>query len=147
MKVKLLSSDAKVPTRGTDGAIGYDLYAAESVFIPIGSTGKVKTDISLEIPMGQIGKIEDRSGMAIKGLRTGAGVCDPDFRGNIGVVLHNLNNDGDRDSLLMQKGYKVSKGDRVAQIIFYKVELPKLEQVESLSDTVRDQGAFNSTGR
>lgn len=147
MKVKLLSENAKLPTRGTDGAVGYDLYAAEDVFIPVNSTGKIRTDISLEVPYGHVAKIEDRSGMAAKGLRTGAGVVDPDFRGNIGVIIHNINHQNDRNSYLNQRGYKISKGDRIAQILIYKVELPELQQVDTLTPTARNEGAFSSTGR
>src|ERR1035437_2753504 len=96
MKVKLLHEKAQLPKRSSENAAGLDLYACEDVFIPVGETRLIPLGIAIKL-QGRYGvipylKIEDRSGMAVKGLRTGAGVVDYDYRGEIKVVMHNLNN-------------------------------------------------------
>ena len=94
MKIKLLSNLATVPTRGSEYAAGYDLYAAvpETTIIPANSVEKIPTDIAIEIPEGFAGLILARSGLATKeGLRPAncVGLIDSDYRGNIIVALYN----------------------------------------------------------
>lgn len=146
--------DAIIPTRSKPTDCGLDLYALEDVFIPVGETRKVKTGIALDIPVGHIGKIEDRSGMAAKGLRTGGGVVDPGYNGDVTVVLHNLNNnDADDETKLdrivtrFQFGYQIYKGDKIAQMVIYKVDTPALQEVGELWNSERGNNGFNSTGR
>lgn len=151
LKVKKLSETSKLPTRAHQEDVGYDLYSDEDKFIEIGSTVKIKTNIALEIPYGHVGKIEDRSGLASRGLRTGAGVIDPNFRGNIEIVMHNFSNtesmyskDGQWDRAVM--GYRVTAGDRVAQLLIYKVELPEIAVVKELESTSRGVKGFGDSG-
>lgn len=86
---------AKLPTRGSASAAGYDLYASENVTLPRGGRKVIATGISLAIPEGHYGRVAPRSGLASKhGIDTGAGVIDEDYRGLLGVLLFNF---GDAD--------------------------------------------------
>lgn len=147
IKIKRLSDNAKLPTRGSETSAGLDLYATKDVFIPRGATASIPLDISIEIPSNCVAKIEDRSSLAMKGLRTGAGVVDSDYRGALAVVLHNLSNEDSREPVLHYAGYKVKKGDKIAQLLVYEVDLSKPVEVEDLTDTKRGSGGFGSTGR
>lgn len=140
--VKLLREGAKLPTYGTAGAAGADLYACldQPVTIEPGETAFVPTGIALEVPEGCAGLVYARSGMACKrGLAPAnkVGVVDSDFRGEIFVVLHN------HGALPQQVGH----GERVAQILITPVLTPAYEAVEELSDTSRSGGGFGSTGK
>jgi dUTP pyrophosphatase len=142
MKIKLLNNLAKIPTKGSKEAAGYDLYAATDYDIEIqpSQTVKVDTGIAMAIPDGYFGAIFARSGLATKqGLRPAncVGVVDSDYRGPVIVALHN---DSERTQV-------VSAGDRIAQLVIlpYKTEL--LEIVDELDDTERGKGGFGSTGK
>ena len=90
LKVRLLSDQAIPPTRGTDGAAGFDLYAPRGVCIPPHHQEVILTDLAVQLPPQAYGKIQDRSENTVKHrLRVGAGLIDQDFRGNVGVVLEN----------------------------------------------------------
>ena len=142
VKIKKLSELAKTPTRGSEYAAGYDLYAATSEVTDIAphSTVKIPTDIAMEIPKRTFGAVFARSGLASKkGLRPAncVGVVDADYRGNIIVALHN-------DSDLVRT---VNNGDRIAQIILQKRYDMDFEEVEELDETERGDGGFGSTGK
>jgi dUTP pyrophosphatase len=140
MKVQHLSKDAITPTRGSSEAAGYDLYYSRKQVIDIGSERRVliPTDIALEIPVGYVGIIKPRSGLAYKhGLDVLAGVIDSDYRGNIGVVIQN------EDSV---KSFTVESGMRIAQIVFIKHESVEFEEVEDFGSTERGDGGYGSTG-
>ena len=95
------------------------------------------TDLQIAVPEGCYGRVAPRSGLAAKKfIDVGAGVIDYDYRGNVGVVLFNF---GDED-------FKVSKGDRIAQLICEKISYPQLEQCKTLDVTERGAGGFGSTG-
>jgi dUTP pyrophosphatase len=153
IKIKKLCSDAIVPTRAHSTDAGLDLYALQDVFIPIGNTARIKTGISISIPKGHVGKIEDRSSMASKGIRTGAGVVDFGYTGDLTVVLHNLNNSMNLEeypSIFDEKntlnGYKIKAGDKIAQLLIYRVNLGEIEIVENLEDSERSDKGFGSSG-
>ena len=98
----------------------------------------VKTDLALEIPEGYYGRMAPRSGLALKnGIDVFAGVVDSSYRGSINAILYNsdLTND-----------FRITKGDRIAQIIIEKHYNFPLEIVDTLSDTSRGSGGFGSTG-
>lgn len=141
MKIKLLSNLATIPTRGSEEAAGYDLYAAisETTIIPAHSTVKIPTDIAMEIPTGFAGLIMARSGLATKeGLRPAncVGLIDSDYRGNVVVALHN---DTSVNKTIIPK-------ERIAQLMIVPFESVEFEVVDELSDTVRAEGGFGSTG-
>lgn len=141
MNIKLLNDLAKIPTYGSEGAAGADLYAATDTDITIKphETIKIGTGISLEIPLGVFGAIFARSGIAARqGLRPAncVGVIDSDYRGEIIVALHN---DTDEHQI-------VPAGSRIAQLILMKYLVTPFDEVDELSDTERGEGGFGSTG-
>lgn len=142
MNIKLLSSNAKMPTKGSEEAAGLDLYAANDSIIVIQphSTVLIPTDIAIEIPRGMFGGIFARSGLASKrGLRPAncVGVIDSDYRGNITVALHN-----DTD-----EAKAIEEGERIAQLIIMPYVMPELKVVKELSDTERGSDGFGSSGK
>lgn len=141
MKVKLLHPAAKAPTRGSSQAAGLDLCSVEQLFIWPGERKVVSTGLSIEIPPGFYGQIAPRSGLAVKsGIMTMAGVIDSDYRGEIKVVLYNS-----ATRPLLPK-FEISPGDRIAQLILLATPAFPIEVVTELSDTVRADGGFGSTG-
>lgn len=143
MNVKFLNEYAKVPTRGSAYAAGYDLYAAidKPIIIFPGDTVSVTTGLAMEIPEDYFGAIFARSGLATKrGLRPAncVGVVDADYRGEVIVAIHN-----DSDKI-----QQIEPGERIAQMVFlpYRV-MGDFEVVDELNDTARGAGGFGSTGR
>ena len=145
IEVKRLSNTSQAPTSSHSGDAGLDLYANEDVFIKTGETATIRTGISLGIPKGFYGKIEDRSSLASTGIRTGAGVVDSGYNGEIKIVLHNLNNKNDSGHL--GHGYQIRKGQRIAQLIVQSVIPVRLVEVEALETSERGANGFGSTGR
>lgn len=136
-----VSALARIPTRGSEKAAGYDLYAAleEPVRIAPHETVKIDTGLQFEIPDGYFAAIYARSGIAAKeGLRPAncTGVCDSDYRGNYIVALHN-------DS---EKTRTVEPGERIAQMVVIPYLSVSFEEVDELSGTERGAGSFGSTG-
>ena len=126
LKVKLLSPEAKLPSKGSSLAAGYDLSSAQQLTIPVNGRALVQTDINISIPKGTYGRIAPRSGLAIKhGITTGAGVIDTDYTGPIGIVLFNH---GDQD-------FNIQKGDRIAQLILEQVANKPVIEVQELTQT------------
>lgn len=145
MKVFKLNSTAKIPTRNLPTDAGVDIYASNYAFIPCGGTAMVSTSIAIQVPVGYVGKIEDRSSMAKKGLRIGAGVVDSGYSGEVAIVLHNLSNRDEHVSGV--RGYLIQPGDRVAQLLLVKVETPQVEEVAELWTSDRGSNGFGSSGR
>lgn len=142
IRVKRLREGAMLPTYGSTGAAGADLYACleETVTIPAGETVFIPTGIAMEVPEGCSGLIYARSGLACKkGLAPAnkVGVIDSDYRGEILVALHNHS----KESRTLQNG------ERIAQMVITPVLTPAYVEAESLSDTVRSGGGFGSTGK
>ena len=141
INIKLLNKNAKVPTRGSEYAAGYDLYAATDYDIEIAphSTVKISTGISVELPNGTFGAIFARSGLATKkGLRPAncVGVCDSDYRGEYIVPMHN-----DTDEVMT-----IASGERIAQLIVMPFVGIEFNIVDELTETKRGDGGFGSTG-
>ena len=137
VKVKRLCNNARLPVRGSTGAAGYDLAAAQSAVVPAHGKLLVKTGLSLSMPTGCYGRIAPRSGLALKKfIDVGAGVIDEDYRGEIGVVLFNFGNDD----------FEVNMGDKVAQLIFEKIKTPEVVETDSLEETGRGDRGYGSTG-
>lgn len=142
VKIKKLVDGAVIPTRGSDEAAGYDLYAhipRQSETIPAGETKVIGTGIAMEIPTGYVGLVFARSGLATKrALRPAncVGVIDSDYRGEIGVALHN-------DGKVAQA---IHIQDRIAQIVIVPYLSVEFEETENLDETERGSGGFGSTG-
>jgi len=127
-----------LPTKGSDDAAGYDLYAAQDVEIREGRVGVIPLGIKTAIPKGYYGRIADRSGLAYDyGLTVLGGVIDSDYRGEWKVMLLNTQH-GD---------YFVQEGDRVAQVIITPCANFPVAEVSDLEATARGEGGFGSTGK
>ena len=142
IKVKKLNNLATIPTRGSDHAAGYDLYAATDYTIDIAphSTVKVGTGLSFELPEGTFAAIFARSGIATKrGLRPAncVGVCDSDYRGEIIVPIHN---DTNNIQYILPE-------ERIAQLVISPIEYWDIEEVDTIENTDRNTGGFGSTGK
>lgn len=142
IKIKKLTDTAKTPTRGSEHAAGYDLYAdvKEDVQIKPHETIKIGTGLAMEIPDGYFGAIFARSGLAAKeGLRPAncVGVCDSDYRGEYIVAIHN-------DS---EETRTVTAGERIAQLVVMPYLPVTFDEVAELTDTNRGEGGFGSTGK
>ena len=142
VKIKKLNDKAMLPTYGSPYAAGADLYACldEETAIEPGKTVFIKTGLSMEIPVGYAAFIYARSGLACKkGLAPAnkVGVVDCDYRGEVMVALHN-------HSDIAQT---VCPGERIAQLVIAPYYTADFEEADALSDTVRGEGGFGSTGR
>ncbi|MAO23826.1 MAG: putative deoxyuridine 5'-triphosphate nucleotidohydrolase [Prokaryotic dsDNA virus sp.] len=136
MQVKKLS-DLPIPARQTTGAAGYDLQSDKDFTINPMQRVLVPTGYAWEIPAGKVGIIKDRSSMAYKyGISTLAGVIDSDYRGEVKVLLINLSS----------LAYKVSKGDRIAQMVIVDHYSDELVLSDDLDDQDRN-GGFGTTGK
>jgi len=150
IKFKKLNEKAIEPTRATSGSVGYDLHACleNDLVIESGETVKIGTGLAfggifddefgLEVK-NYGGFVYARSGLATKeGLAppNKVGVIDPDYRGEIGIAMHNHS----------KEARIVKPGQRIAQLVFQPVLLPILELVDSLDETDRGAGGFGSTG-
>ena len=142
VNIKKLCEKAIVPTYGSEFSAGADLYACidEPITIEAGKTVLVHTGIAMEIPVGYVGLVFARSGLASKkGLAPAnkVGVIDADYRGEIMVALHNHSN----------VAVTVESGERIAQLVITPYIVAVFNQVEELEETVRGEGGFGSTGR
>lgn len=145
IKVKRLTETAILPTRASEGDAGLDLYANVEANVSTGRVTKVSTGIAVEIPYGYVGLVHPRSGLAAKeGITVvnAPGTIDAGYRGEVMVLLTSID-DKHRGSIF---GYHVKPGERIAQLVIQKVELPEVEEVDELSDSVRGVGGFGSTG-
>ena len=145
IKVKKLSSTAIVPTKSRKSDAGYDLYADENFTLRPEETILISTGIALAIPDGYAGLIWDRSGLGSKGIHRHAGVVDSSYRGEVKVALSNSHSGEGSDYL--DNTYFITKGDRIAQILFQKVPHFELVETEELDDTNRGSSGFGSSGR
>ena len=137
VKIKRMNVNAKLPTRGTAGAAGYDLAAAQTAVVPAHGKCLVKTGLAMAIPPDCYGRIAPRSGLAVKKfIDVGAGVIDSDYRGEVGVVLFNF---GTED-------FTVNMGDKIAQLIFEKIKTPEVEEKNELDETRRGEKGYGSSG-
>lgn len=142
ISVKLVHPRGILPTYGSEGAAGADLYACldGEVTIPAGETVMIPTGLAMEIPQGCVGLIFARSSLGTKrGLAPAnkVGVIDSDYRGQILVALHNH---GRCDQT-------IGHGERIAQMLIMPVLHPAYTQVSQLSETGRGSGGFGSTGK
>ncbi|MBT3268813.1 dUTP diphosphatase [Candidatus Poribacteria bacterium] len=138
LRVRLLTPGAKAPARGSAHAAGFDLTAVldRTVTLVPGETALVSTGIAVEIPAGHFGLVKDRSSLALKGLRTSAGVIDSDYRGEVKVVLTNASDEP----------REIEPGTRIAQMLVLPHASPEVVEVDALEDTERGAGGFGSTG-
>lgn len=136
-----LSDAARPPARAHDGDAGYDLFAAEPAVLEPGERLSVGTGIAIAVPDGCAGLVLPRSGLALRhgiALVNAPGLIDSGYRGELRVLL--LNTD-------RSEAFRISPGDRIAQLVISRVEAPELIEVFALEETTRGDGGFGSTGR
>ena len=141
MNIKKLTSTAIIPTRGSEKAAGYDLYADTNNVVEIKphKTKKINTGIAIMIPNGYYGAIVARSGLSTKkGLRPAncTGIIDSDYRGDIIVALHN-----DSDEV-----QTIEPHERIAQLVICPFLSVEFNEVDELDETERGENGFGSTG-
>ena len=140
VKVKRLDKELPLPHRAHRGDAGADLYAAESLTLQPGERALVGTGIAIALPLGTVGLIHPRSGLAAKqglSIVNTPGTVDADYRGEIKVCLINH----DRHTPI-----EIERGMRIAQLVVQRVELVGFAEVAELDDTVRGAGGYGSTG-
>ncbi len=140
MKIKIQKiRNVKTPNYAHQGDAGLDIYSAEKDYIlKPGERKGFLTGIKMEIPNGYVGLVWDKSGLAIKhGIKTMAGVIDSTYRGELIIVLINLENEN----------YLVEKNTKIAQVLIQKIEQAEIEEVENLEETKRGSEGFGSTGK
>lgn len=142
IKVKKLKENAVLPTRGSEYAAGYDLYACleEGIEIKPHETVKVGTGLAFELPEETFGAIFARSGLATKlGLAPAnkVGICDSDYRGEYIVALHNHS----------EYDVSIKSNERIAQMILLPYIPMEFVEVDELKETTRGDGGFGSTGK
>jgi dUTP pyrophosphatase len=143
MKVKIVNkSNNPLPAFQTPGSAGMDICAAESTNIQPGEIVIISTGIYLELPQNYECQVRSRSGLAAKygiTVLNSPGTIDSDYRGEVKVILINHG----------QVSFEVNPGDRIAQLVFNKIEQPEFEEfklVDSLESSERGNGGFGSTG-
>jgi dUTP pyrophosphatase len=145
LAVVRLDRDLPMPSRAHDGDAGVDLFSALDIELPPGQRALVPTGIAVAIPHGMVGLIHPRSGLAARvglSIVNSPGTIDAGYRGEIKVALINLDS---------QEPIIVHRGDRIAQLLVQRVELPELVEVTSfdeagLADTSRGDGGHGSSG-
>jgi dUTP pyrophosphatase len=142
LKVLKLNDDVVVPSYATNGAAGMDLRAFidKPVLLKPLERKLIPTGLKIELPAGYEAQIRPRSGLSIKhgiSLINCVGTVDEDYRGEVCVGLVNVSNEP----------YTIQPDERIAQMVIAKYEQAKIEVVTELSDTVRGEGGFGSSGK
>jgi dUTP pyrophosphatase len=133
--------DLPLPDRATPHAAGYDIRSAEPDFhLDPGEIRAVATGLAMELPPGLECQVRPRSGLAARHgitLPNSPGTIDPDYRGEINVLLQNTG----------AESVRIGRGERIAQLVFARFEAPEISESNDLSMTHRGSGGFGSTGR
>lgn len=136
----LIAEPGFEPSYAKPGDAGADLRAFEELVLLAGERALVRTGIRVAMPDGYVGLVHPRSGLAVKHgitVLNAPGTIDAGYRGEIMVPL--LNTSGD--------DFPISRGDRIAQLIFQKVEIARFIQVETLPESSRGETGFGSSGK
>jgi dUTP pyrophosphatase len=142
LEIKLLHPDARAPERTRAGDAGHDLRCLSPFTLAPGERATVPTGIAIALPPGVAGLVVPRSGLAARhgiSVVNGPGLIDPNYRGEVGVVLVNL---GDEP-------FQAAAGDRIAQLLLVPYLAPEVRVVDELTPGGDDRGAggFGSSGR
>jgi len=133
--------DLPLPSRATEGAAGYDVRSAEDDFqLAPDETRAVGTGLVMELPAQMECQVRPRSGLASREgviVPNAPGTIDPDYRGELKVLLRNLS----------ARPVSIGRGDRIAQLVFARFEVPEVVEAAELGTTERASGGFGSTGR
>lgn len=132
--------DLPLPERATEHAAGYDVRSAEAdVTLEPGEIRLVGTGLVMELPEGVECQVRPRSGLALRHgvtLPNSPGTIDPDYRGELRVIMQNLG----------AEAVTLARGERIAQLVFARFEAPEIAETSELSETARGEGGFGSTG-
>jgi dUTP pyrophosphatase len=132
--------DLPLPERATPHAAGYDLRSADPDFVlHPGEIRLVGCGLAMELPLGVECQVRPRSGLATRHgitMPNAPGTIDPDYRGEVRVPLQNLG----------PAAVTIRRGERIAQMVFARFEVLAVEETRTLSETVRGEGGFGSTG-
>jgi dUTP pyrophosphatase len=140
LRVRRLDERATLPSRAYPGDAGLDLYALEDAELAPGERAQIRTGIAVEIPRGHAGLVLPRSGLAARhgiALVNAPGLIDEGYRGELQVLLLNT----DRAA-----PFRLSAGDRIAQLVLVAVEAPEVLEVDELASSERGAGGFGSSG-
>lgn len=141
INVQKLNAGAKIPAYAHDGDAGVDLYSTIDHVLKPGERVLVPTGLKMAIPHGYEGQVRPKSGLALKhGLTVlnTPGTVDAPYRGEVGVILINLDT---------KTPYEIKKGEKVAQMVFNKVEYAAFTEAAELAVTTRGEGGYGSTGK
>ena len=132
--------DLPLPARQTDGAAGYDVCSAEpDLVLQPGERRAISTGLRMELPGNVECQVRPRSGLALRHgltLPNTPATIDPDYRGELKVILWNAGSEK----------IQITRGMRIAQLVFARFETPSIEETETIGDTARGSGGFGSTG-
>ncbi len=136
------SEGLPIPHYQTEHSAGVDLYAAvdSETVIEAGTWKLVPTGIAIAIPEGYEGQVRPRSGLSLNhgiGMLNAPGTIDADYRGEVSIILFNFSD----------RPFTIHRGDRIAQLVFARLEKAKFVKVDALSKTIRGPGGFGHTGR
>lgn len=140
LRIKRLDTSLPLPAYAHDGDAGLDLVASEDLTLAPGERGLVGTGIAVAIPEDYAGFVQPRSGLALRnglGLVNSPGLIDSHYRGEIKVILINLD---------PATPIGIRRGDRIAQLVVQPVVHTQIVEADDLDDTVRGEGGFGSTG-
>jgi dUTP pyrophosphatase len=140
IKAMKLSAEARLPKYSYDGEFGdlaADLYSIETRQLSRGEIATIRTGIAIQLPPGFGAVVADRSGLALRGLTTLAGVIDPGYRGEIKIVV----------AYLGSEPLTIQSGDRIAQLRIVERIEGVFEEVEQLEKSARDNKGFGSSGQ
>ncbi len=138
LRIKKIHPDARIPAFAHPGDAGMDLYVPERVTLSPGQRKSIGLGIALEIPDGYVGLLWDKSSLSHKyGVKSFGGVVDAGYRGEIHAGVINLS----KETYIFEKGHKI------IQLLIQKVERPIVEEAETLSETVRGENGFGSSGK
>lgn len=137
IQIKKINKDAKLPSYAHPGDVGMDVYSLEDTTIEPGGHHIFYVGFAMEFPDGFAAIVKDKGGVSKAGVHTMGGVYDAGYRGEYNIHLVNLSSEP----------YTVETGDKIAQIIIYPVEIADIAEVDELSESVRGEGRFGSTGK
>ena len=137
LKVKRIHDSAKLPSYGHKGDAGLDLFSSINCVLAKGEIKAIATGIQVEIPVGYVGLVWDKSGISLNGIHRLAGVIDSGYRGEVKVVMANL---GDKD-------FSVETGMKIAQLLIQPILEVTVINADKLEVTSRGENGFGSTGK
>lgn len=140
IQVKRLDSGVPLPKRAHPEDAGADLYSSQDIVLRPGERALIGTGIAVALPVGTVGLIHPRSGLAAKhglSIVNTPGTIDAGYRGELKVCLINTDH---------SKPIEITRGMRIAQLVVQRVELVEFEEVDQLDDTARGSGGYGSTG-